>query len=78
MDDLREKVERIDNIRSRISTVRAKREAAIDVYHAACKQFDQELTEIQFDCPHWLTRHMGDPAGGRDSCTQCEICGASV
>jgi len=78
VDDLREKVERIDSIRSRINAVRAKRAAAVDVYYAACMQLDQEIVEIQFNCPHWLTKYHGDPAGGSDSWTQCEICGASI
>ncbi len=36
------------------------------------------LAEIQSKCPHLETTFYGDPAGGSDSHTSCDLCGKEM
>lgn len=40
--------------------------------------YDAMLREEQSKCPHIVTEHHRDPAGGSSSFTECLICGGEV
>lgn len=39
---------------------------------------DKKITEWQSECPHLETTYHADAAGGSDSHTDCNWCGAEV
>lgn len=41
------------------------------------QKIDKDILELQNRCPHYSTTYYGDPSGGNDSYTCCDICGMS-
>lgn len=39
---------------------------------------ERDLSAAQLDCLHPLTVYHADPAGGRDSWSECVVCGGEV
>lgn len=78
MEEFKEKLARIDVTRARLAQVQADRNAAERLHRLVTASLDQKVVEIQFNCSHEVTKYHGDPAGGSDSFTVCEICGANL
>lgn len=78
MDNFQERLERVDRTRSRLAQVQADRNAAERLHRLVIASLDQKVVQIQFNCSHEVTKYHGDPAGGSDSFTVCEICGANL
>lgn len=56
-------------------SLRVARAKEIDRHKQAMAKFDEQLEDLQIECSHWETTYHGDPSGGSDSHTTCEICG---
>jgi hypothetical protein len=68
IQDVVEHLRLCERRRAEVRDEAAKRLAAIDA----------DLAKIRGRCRHWKSRHHGDPAGGSDSFTECEICGKEL
>ena len=51
---------------------------ATEVYTSKMDEISDEISKWQKLCHHQVTHYQGDPSGGSDSETICEICGVSL
>jgi len=73
-DWLPEVIANIQAIRKQLDTfakMKQKFEAELDI-------LEEDKQRLQEDCPHWFSVYQGDPSGGSDSYSYCEICGADL
>lgn len=60
-------ISKIDEVKSKMTSEKASHQKKM----ATLKS---ELEKIQATCSHSVTKYTGDPSGGSDSQTICEIC----
>jgi hypothetical protein len=61
-----------------IIALRRRREDEARRHAAAVKEIEAAVADCQRVCVHDHTTFHGDPAGGSDSHTTCDLCGAIV
>lgn len=66
---------RITRLKNRLSAHKQKLEKLKEEYEAAVKREKEEFLKIQAECKHESQSFNPDPAGGRDSWHECDICG---
>lgn len=75
---LAEALQDIGKIERGVAMIQKQKEKAYKDHALRIAGLGNELAAIQASCPHSETQFHGDPSGGRDSWTECTICGASV
>lgn len=68
-------MERLNGIADSIRTLDAKIDAENKRHKNALAAIESEKQKVMKKCDHLDTTYHGDPAGGSDSFTQCNICG---
>jgi len=74
-NDLCTYIEKLESIETKIKRLRQDYRAAEEVYKRRREELKKQEKEIQNTCPHSETTYHGDPAGGSDSYSTCDICG---
>ena len=69
---------RVDRIEREIGEWRQKAHDLKVEYLRQLEAVEVCLKATRDGCPHYLTTYYSDPAGGSDSWTECDTCGASV
>lgn len=75
---LTDSIRDINCIRNTLHSISCTRQRLLKEYEEALQELKKDELSIQKHCLHYSTTYFGDPAGGNDSWTQCDICGASV
>jgi len=64
-------IRNIDKIRTELSREYGEHNKKIN-------ELSKKLSDEQLQCSHPLTTYHGDPSGGSDSSTFCDICGKEI
>lgn len=68
----------VDSVSREVESVRIAMRDATSVYEKEMEAQRCRLKEARMSCMHFSTSYQGDPAGGSDSQTTCDTCGASL
>lgn len=68
-------IREIERIRD---TIRRRYAAAKQQYSEEIAAIDAHVSDMHARCKHWSKTYHGDPSGGSDSHTTCDICGAEL
>lgn len=68
----------LEQITNKVELIWEKIEAEHNRHNDTIKSLNFELKNVRDTCKHDVTTYYGDPSGGSDSHTTCEICGDSV
>ena len=74
-DWLHECLFRVEQIQQQRNNVLVQISKEDDKYLKALQDLRCTMQAVQSNCPHWDQTYHGDPAGGSDSHTICNICG---
>lgn len=67
-----------DYIRGRLNKVGQEKSDLTREYKDDMARLEAEEADIQAECHHYTSTYHPDAAGGSDSWTQCDICGAEL
>ncbi len=67
-------IEQEKNITHQVHEVQITRESEKKRREEFDDKIAKIISDIQSKCPHWETSYYGDPAGGSDSFTECDLC----
>lgn len=65
----------VQKVRMRLNIVYANMQDEIARHSEAMKAHRLNEQVVRADCPHWHRVYHGDPAGGSDSYSECDVCG---
>ncbi len=68
----------VDSIKRDLSSLRTWENNESLRHKEELAAIGRERARIRKSCKHQTTQYHGDPAGGSDSWTECQICGAST
>jgi hypothetical protein len=73
-----EKVKKVNSIQREINILNQSKREEKEKYMKAIGRIDFLIEQQRERCSHELTSYYGDPAGGSDSFTTCDICGKEI
>ena len=77
-DYLAEQLQLVEEIRQSVRRLYKERQEAERRHTEELDAIAKQLAEVHKRCGHPSRTHHPDPAGGSDSWTECDVCGASV
>jgi restriction endonuclease S subunit len=72
---LAQKLTEITEIQKRKWEIRKQQQEMKDRHNAEIGDLRKEEVRNHNRCPHYISNYHGDPAGGNDSYSDCDICG---
>lgn len=73
-----EEICQIEAIESKLSELDKIKKAEMCRHSKAIQSIIAKRNDVENQCGHKVTKFYGDPSGGNDTWTQCQICGKSV